>query len=1482
MATETKQVSTARRSRGQHRYIAEQLVDDLKRKVDLLLGSADGYTLPQVIGLEARLGSAQNAVDKFGLAVSECFELEDTDEDDLYEDVHFKLHCSLLTTMSDISSNLSTIRAQAELSGSFVPSQTSAHGNDRRPTRINTALKPEELQADGTLADFKVWRTGFDDFYASNRMDKFPHREQRAYLRGCLDMKVIQIMEQLLDVDDSMDVVSVLNVLQKHYEDTLSVMTRRVAFHRCVQKPGELFSNFFVRLKLLGSNAELDGMSYEDQLATHIVVAVNDKELQKDLLKIENPDLSNIKTKCLAWETADANQQVLRGDSNTSRLNKTVLSNKKEGRPFDARGRSRDRSKGRSVKSSIQTSKCSRCGWKKHPYGNCPASDKTCHGCGKLGHFRPMCTSKKINNDTKSDDRFVAKTNTVRVCVTQNHIGRSTPLADVTFHLESGVKVQMTVLPDTGATDSIVSALLMKQKGVEVDTTRKCRIVAANGSRMRCFGVVELRAEWAGRKANVTAYVSPDTREFILSWHDMIALGMIPESFPLPKSNFSQTCKVLKAVNFAVECGEDPNTKSIELWKNQIISDFADVFNSTSSFKPMSGAPMHIHLKDMGDERPTHVTTARPISYAYQDDAKKELDYMDKMDVTEDADEPSEWVSPFLVVPKPNGQGVRIVIDYRGLNRFVRRPEHPFPSPAEIKASIPPKAKWFAKLDATKGYWQIPLDDESKKLTTFMTPWGRKRFKRAPMGLASSGDEYCLRGDRALEGIPNLKKVVDDILCYGESFEELAEILNKVMQRCRDHQITLAPHKFEVGSEVEFVGYLIGRDGVRADPSKVDAISKFPTPSNISELRSFYGMVNQLASFSPQIAMVSAPLRGLLSTKNQFQWLHEHEEAFEKTKQELSSPPVLAHYDPKLATKLLTDASKLYGLGYALTQEHPEGWRIVQCGSRYLSDAETRYATCEIELLAVQWAIHKCRLYLLGRDHFVVVTDHKPLLGIVKGSNLDAIDNPRIQRIIEKLSPYVFTMEWVKGKMHCIADALSRAPVGKPEEDLDIPIRSIVVSCISVIDNNNEPTQTISRTTGLLRKMAYEDESYSQLYNAVRNGRSIEQLPVDHPGHLYRKEWDYLSVDGNGLVLLDSSRIIVPTKARKLILDRLHLAHQGIVRTKARARGTIFWHGMMNEIVQMINSCEKCQMYRSSQGKEPLISTEPTVFPFQSASTDMFEFCGAHFLVYVDRYSGWPLVASYRNCPTTRQVSTNLRSFFTLFGIPFTLRSDSGPQFRSEEFKEFCSEFDIDHVVSSAHYPVSNGHAESAVKAMKDLIKKNWRPSGVLDQSGFDKAILEWRNTPRDDGLSPAEWLFGRGLRTLLPVHPESLKRLDDFRLLKAESRRAEKAENKKIYYDSSSKSLPTLKIGTHVRIQDPKFKTWGKIGIIKSIRKNKRSYVIESNGKEYLRNRRFLKLLHDSKESKDCNAVENEMKANDQNPRRSKRVRHSPDWYKT
>ena len=143
------------------------------------------------------------------------------------------------------------------------------------------------------------------------------------------------------------------------------------------------------------------------------------------------------------------------------------------------------------------------------------------------------------------------------------------------------------------------------------------------------------------------------------------------------------------------------------------------------------------------------------------------------------------------MVEKADGSP-RICVDLTRLNKFVKRPVYPPRSPKDAVACISGKARFFTTVDAVQGYHQVPLHEDSQHLTTFVTPWGRFKFLRGTMGLNATGDEYNRRSDEAVGGFLNTVKVVDDLLVYEETFEEHVERVRNMLQRCREHQITLS------------------------------------------------------------------------------------------------------------------------------------------------------------------------------------------------------------------------------------------------------------------------------------------------------------------------------------------------------------------------------------------------------------------------------------------------------------------------------------------------------------------------------------------------------------------------------------------------------------------------------------------------------------------------------------------------------------------
>ena len=681
------------------------------------------------------------------------------------------------------------------------------------------------------------------------------------------------------------------------------------------------------------------------------------------------------------------------------------------------------------------------------------------------------------------------------------------------------------------------------------------------------------------------------------------------------------------------------------------------------------------------------------------------------------------------------------------------------------------------------------------------------------MGLNPSGDEFCAKTDQCFEGL-DLEKIVDDILLQADTMQELLHKLYAVLLRCREHNLTLSRSKLEVGTSVKFAGYMIAADGIRPDPEKTRALSDFPAPTDVSQLRSFLGLANQLGVFVPDLTHMSDPLRPLLRKNAVYIWDPVHQAAFDDMKRMLVSGLVVGPFDPNLQTELLTDASRLKGFGFALIQRTPTSLRLVQCGSRSLTSPETRYATIELECLAVQWAVKACRHYLLGLSSFRILTDHKPLVGIF-AKHLNELNNDRLLRFREKLTQYTFDVVWVQGKTHFIADALSRAPVFSPPEEAqmaqNVNVAGFVISA------------AISSIDPMIQELASEaerDEDYKVLLTALLGCNKFSLLPPIHPARLFQNVWDELSVFEDKLVML-GNRLVIPQVSRRRILSLLHASHSGILRTRKLAQSLYYWPGMMSDIKSMVDACSKCQMFRQSQAAEPLQLYPPSPSPMFFVSVDLFQVGNVHFLVMVDRFSGYPFVARLTGLGTTA-ITTRLLAWFHDYGFPHSVLSDNGPQFRSE-FNEFCSSFGILHTLSSAYHAQSNGLAESCVKSMKHLLQK------LPSFSDFPAALMSWRNVPRTVGsASPSELFFGRSQRTLLPRFDPS-----DF------PARPEVVPGRT--------SLSVLSSGDIVLVQDAHTKLWDREGVILSRRESDRSYEVSIAGTTYLRNRIFLKFLRKS-----------------------------------
>ena len=408
----------------------------------------------------------------------------------------------------------------------------------------------------------------------------------------------------------------------------------------------------------------------------------------------------------------------------------------------------------------------------------------------------------------------------------------------------------------------------------------------------------------------------------------------------------------------------------------------------------------------------------------------------------------------------------------------------------ETISKIGPGCEVFTKLDANSGYWQVPLDEDSQLLTTFITPFGRYCCTRGPFGLSSMQEIFNKKMDNIVEDLEGVAKSTDDFLVYGKNKAEHDSRLRRLLSRFRENNVTLNKEKCKFSvAKVDFIGHEVDKDGLKPLSSRVSAILDYPISKSITELRRFLGMANQLSKYSTELATAAEPLRDLLSAKNDWKWTEVHTSAINKVKEVLSSPLVLAHFDIKKPTMLRSDGSKLNGISVVLKQQQENGdWKPVACASRFLSDAEKNYHPIEVEMLAITWGCEKMNLYLHGLLNFLIVTDHKPLIPILQSKLLGDM-SPRIQSMRMRLMKYSFEAEHCPGKDLVDVDAFSRAPTQLPKEEELFAERDVECHVMAALEQMPASDSRLEE----IRSKTCEDETLVELTKIISHGWPAEK-----------------------------------------------------------------------------------------------------------------------------------------------------------------------------------------------------------------------------------------------------------------------------------------------------------------------------------------------------------------------------------------------------
>ena len=1073
-------------------------------------------------------------------------------------------------------------------------------------------------------------------------------------------------------------------------------------------------------------------------------------------------------------------------------------------------------------------------------------------------------------------------------------------------------------MTDTGAQMVVGDMALVHSLGI---TRRELiplanRVNVANDTNLGLIGGILIKLTATDVFGNTTesrqlCYISDTVQSLFLSREACENLGFITKDFPNTKGatlNSMETTRPCQCPDRALPPKPSPppaNIKDKEELKRLIEERYAASAFNQCEHQPLplmtSSPPLQLHVDSKAI--PVAVHKAVPVPIHWQQQVKAELDRDVRLGVLEQVPigAPTTWCSRMVVCPKKDGSPRRTV-DLQCLNRAAVRQTHATESPFHQAASIP-RGTLKTVLDCWNGYHSIPLAEADRHYTTFTTPWGCYRYLVAPQGFLAAGDAYTARFDKIVSEVENFKKCIDDTCLWDGTLAESFESTSRYLTLCSEAGIVFNKKKFQFAcEEVEYLGFTITPTSVKPSKDYLQAIQDFPRPRDITGIRSWYGLINQVNyAFSQTDVML--PFRSLLKPTTPFLWTQELQEAFDKSKEVIikAVEKGVETFDMGKITCLATDWSKT-GMGFCLLQKQcrcsqitpiccKDGWTLVFAGSRFTSGAESRYAPVEGEALGVAWALDKCKHFVLGCPTLIVAVDHKPLLKLLGDKNLEDIENPRLLNFKEKTRRY--SLVHVPCKDHSTPDATSRHPTGTAEhmeinsitsspdrlskvfleglrvqpmdheleESLAIE-QNVLGLSLSALASTNSSLPDPSQHTANLNSINMEVMTWSQVKEASSRDSTVTLLaemvraglPEEKnqwPAQVEQYYWARDSLTTVGPVVLYRDRIVVPTCLQPQILDHLHSAHQGVSGMSARATAAVYWPGMQDDIIKKRAACSSCNSSTPSQPAPPPTPLPQPSFPFEQVCSDYFSHGGKNYLIVVDRYSGWLSIYSVAKGEGAEMLIKTLKTHFCTFGISSELASDGGAEYKAASTQRFLRAWGVHHRLSSAYYPHSNQRAELGVKSAKRLIRENISPNGSLETDSFRRGLLGHRNTPdRDTGLSPAQVIFGRPIREFLPIIPMKYRPRPEWRLTmeQRELALARRHTRQEKLLTEHTRKLPALKPGDVVMVQNQTGRhplKWDKSGmVIEASPYDQYKVKMDGSGRVSARNRRFLKQI--------------------------------------
>lgn len=1112
------------------------------------------------------------------------------------------------------------------------------------------------------------------------------------------------------------------NTLTAYFKPKTNKTYERHVFRSLWQNEGEPINQFITRLR---QQAKYCGFtSVEDEIRDQIIEKCRSEELKKRFLEKGDITLSEVIDIAQAHEVTGVQ---IKNMGTTETIAKITEKNNFRKKPSQQK----------------RETSCFRCGYPGHLYWdpNCPAKGKNCVKCNKPGHFASVCKSKAVpDRNRRNGERGRTTARSARVRNLENREEEE----EYAFTLEEGAQ-QLNVV---------------KEQTVEVQVGGVClNLLIDSGASCNVIG----EDLWEYCKKN---NIKCKSKKYLIGKSFLMELDLLGEF----DCNVKVGNKEIDA-NFVVVKGKGRGLLGFETAVRLEILKIGPQLqiNHVSMRKELFsgiGKLKDFQLKLPIDPLVPPVAQAlRRVPFKIRDQVEEQINRLLREDIIERVEGPTPWVSPVVPVVKDSGK-FRLCVDMRRANQAIVRERFPLPVLEEVLDKIS-GSNWFSTLDIRDAYHQIELDEKSREITTFVIDSGLYRYKRLMFGLSCAPEMFQRILRTILQDCEGAENFLDDIIIHGKTREQHDDRLSKVCKTLEEKGLTLNQNKCKFAkNEIEFLGFKITGSGYKPLESKVEAVQNFRTPRTPEEIRGFLGLVNFCASFIPNLAQISEPLRRLTRKSEKFNWTEEQEKSFLEIKRLMSDAGTLGIYNKNAHTKVIADAGP-DALGAVLVQKGSSGWQTICYASRSLTDCEKRYSQTEKEALALVFACERFHQWLYG-IHFILVTDHKPLEYLFTPRSKP---NARIERWVLRLQPYSYQVKYEKGNNN-IADPLSRLVKFNQSQkqnmdDLDDHVYWVVRESVPRALTMQEINRESEKDATLIEvRRAIETSNWDRMKTSRFKILKDELCVYDK-------------------IVMRGTRIVIPSGLQQKVLAVAHEGHPGIVAMKNRLRSKVWWEGIDKMAEKYVRACKGCQLVQNTVNLAPLNRNKLPEKPWEILAMD---FLGPlptkeYLLVIIDYYSRfYEVVVTFSINAST--LIKHLTEIFARHGLPRIIICDNGPQMASAELESWAENQGIAIKHSAPLWPQANGEIErqnrSLLKRLKiaHVEKLNWK------QELFDY-LLMYRSTPHSTtGVSPAELLFNRKIRTKLPELGSNDSLLDE----EIREKDAWVKERGRIYYDQRNK----------------------------------------------------------------------------------------------